>query len=161
MSRQAQDRGEGGGEVRFGGRVWVLLFFLFFFWVGCVGRGGEKRGGVGGEFDEWAPATILSKTGLCNRCWWAGNTTVSTRLTQKEGERKMCVCVCACVYVSLSQCYPSLEQCSSMWPQLRETLTIWFQKKNSQDAILFMLAHTRECTAGVAMTWITNELMGA
>lgn len=56
MRRQAQDRGEGEEEYVSGGGSGCC----YFFWWGVLGGAqGEKRGGDGGDFDEWAPAMIL------------------------------------------------------------------------------------------------------
>ena len=146
-------RTEGRGEGRYdsGGGSGCCYFFFFFFLVGCVGRGRKK--GVG--LEESLMNGHLPWSSIFAKNWFMQALLVSWQLhsllqarTERRGEEDACVSVC-----------PN-EQWPSMWPQLWETPTIRFQK-TSRDAILFMLAHTRECTAGVAMTWITNELMGA
>lgn len=57
MRRRALARWEGGGELGFRGRVWVL------FGVGlcCGGEGMLRRkcSGDGSDFDEWTPAMTL------------------------------------------------------------------------------------------------------
>lgn len=91
MSRQAQDRGEGGGAIRFGGR---RGFFNFFF-IGCYGglHRGKKGGGVEEDFDEWAFAMIFIFSPKLVCASTAAEPAIpgqSFTLTQKRGKR---VCV--------------------------------------------------------------------
>lgn len=63
IRRLVPSRRGGGGEIRFGGRVWVCLVSGLC----CGGEGmfgGKKCSGDGGDFDEWAPAMALFQTAL-------------------------------------------------------------------------------------------------